>query len=221
YHKNNNSQNNQLDNAYKGHYYSNDVIKNALDRSELKYEKHQNIEKEIAKLLSKDKVIGRFNGPMEWGPRALGNRSIIVSAQDKSINDILNKRLSRTEFMPFAPIIMEEYAKDYFVNYNSSDVAARYMTITYDVVKDKQHLIPAVVHVDGTARPQVVRKEDNESLYNILKHYYEITGIPVLINTSFNMHEEPIVCCPNDALRAFKMGSVDYLAIDDFLVTKM
>ena len=156
---------------------------------------------------------------MEWGPRALGNRSILASTTDATINKTLNDRLSRTEFMPFAPIIMEEHAREYFVGYNSSDIASRFMTITYDVFPDKHKIIPAVVHVDGTARPQVVRKQDNQSLHMILSEYYKLTGIPILINTSFNIHGEPIVCTPDDAIRSFKAKAVDILAIDNYLVT--
>ena len=155
---------------------------------------------------------------MEWGPRALGNRSILASASDSKINKTLNDRLSRTEFMPFAPIIMEEFASEFFVNFKKSHIASRFMTLTYDVFPDKHKLIPAVVHVDGTARPQVVRREDNLSLYLILNEYYKLTGIPVLINTSFNIHGEPIVRSPEDVLRSFKSNAVDVLAIGNYLV---
>jgi carbamoyltransferase len=122
--------------------------------------------------------------------------------------------------MPFAPIVMEEKAAKYFKGYRSADLASRFMTITYDVFEDKINKIPAVVHVDGTARPQVVRSKDNKSLHKILTEYEKLTGIPVLINTSFNMHEEPIVCSPSDAIRAFHEGAVDVLAIENFLVWK-
>ena len=113
--------------------------------------------------------------------------------------------------MPFAPIIMEEYASEFFSGYDKSHIASRFMTITYDVFKEKHSIIPAVVHVDGTARPQVVRREDNISLHTILNEYYKLTGVPVLINTSFNIHGEPIVYTPKDAIRSFKKKLSIYL----------
>lgn len=204
--------------AYLGTNLIEDEIVATLRKYNLPYKKVENIEEKIADVLAKGKIVGRAVGAMEWGPRALGNRSILVSAKDTNINQILNKRLKRTEFMPFAPIIMEEYASQYLENYDSSHLAARFMTITYNVAKAKIPIIPAVVHVDGTARPQVVRKEDNISLYKVLFAYHKLTGVPVLINTSFNMHEEPIVCTPDDAVRAYLQGAVDILAIGNYWV---
>ena len=204
--------------VYLGLGFSDDKIKKTLSsEKKIMFNHHQKIEKEIALAISKNKIIGRFNGPMEWGPRALGNRSILASPSDASINSTLNERLSRTEFMPFAPIIMEEYASEFFSGYDKSHIASRFMTITYDVFKEKHSIIPAVVHVDGTARPQVVRREDNISLHTILNEYYKLTGVPVLINTSFNIHGEPIVYTPKDAIRSFKKKAVDILAIGNYL----
>lgn len=207
-----------LENVYLGPEFSNEQIMSALKKYNVKYEFIDNVEKYIADALSNGKIIGRFKGRMEWGPRALGNRTIIASATDASINDTLNKRLKRSDFMPFAPIISEEHAHAYFKGYKPQHLAARFMTTTYHVVEDKRMQIPAVVHVDGTARPQVVRKEDNPSLYKVISEYYKLTAIPVLINTSFNMHEEPIVCTPEDAVRAYLQGAVDILAIENFIV---
>jgi len=206
--------------VYLGPSFNNGNVEEELKKKNLQYEYVENIEKTIAEYLVKEKIVGRFCGAMEWGPRALGNRSILANSKDKSINDTLNKRLGRTEFMPFAPIVMEERAAQYFKGYKPDDLASRFMTITYDVFEEKINQIPAVVHVDGTARPQVVRSKDNKSLHKILKEYEKLTGIPVLINTSFNMHEEPIVCSPGDAIRAFHEGAVDVLAIENFLVWK-
>ena len=157
---------------------------------------------------------------MEWGPRALGNRSILAVSKNKNINKTLNDRLNRTEFMPFAPIILNENASEYFKNYETKIKCAEFMTMTFGVKEDKIKLIPAVVHVDNTARPQCVKKEKNKSLHNILVEYQKLSGVPVLINTSFNLHEEPIVCSPNDALRAFQQGAVDFLALGNFWVSK-
>jgi len=122
--------------------------------------------------------------------------------------------------MPFAPIILEDYASEYFLGYKSTDLAPRFMTITYGVVESKKANIAAAVHIDGTARPQVVRKNENSALYKVLDEYNKLTGVPSVINTSFNMHEEPIVCTPNDAIRAFKEGAVDILAIGNFIVER-
>tara|TARA_B100002003_G_C13801103_1_gene395442 strand:- start:159 stop:527 length:369 start_codon:yes stop_codon:yes gene_type:complete len=121
--------------------------------------------------------------------------------------------------MPFAPIILDKHASDWFVDWSPEHSASRYMTITYEVEPDKRELIPAVVHVDGTARPQVIIRYMNSILYDIISRYHELTGIPLLINTSFNMHEEPIVCTPADAINSFKRGSGDVLVIGSFIVT--
>jgi carbamoyltransferase len=207
-----------LEKVYLGPLFSDDEVLKAIKQSRLPYERLDNIEQKIATLLASGTIVGRFLGRMEWGPRALGNRSILVQATDPAINQTLNKRLKRTEFMPFAPIILEEHAKDFFVGYDSSDLAARFMTITYNVFEHQLDRVKAVIHVDQTARPQVVRKSDNPSIYQTLRYYYDLTGLPMLINTSFNMHEEPIVCTPEDAIRAFKEGAVDVLALENYLV---
>lgn len=154
---------------------------------------------------------------MEYGPRALGNRSILVHPQDKTINDWLNKRLQRTEFMPFAPSLMREHATEFYKNFRPGEIAAKFMTISFDVKKRGAEIAPAVNHIDNTARPQTVTKKQNESYYKILKAYNDITELPIFVNTSFNMHEAPIVCTPEDAIKSFKMSSVDILAIGNFI----
>ncbi len=204
--------------AYLGPSFSDDEIEAEIKKSGLPYKKVEKVEEEIAKLIHEKKIIGRFAGRMEYGPRALGNRSILASPTDKTINDWLNDRLKRTEFMPFAPSTIEEHAQEFYKGWEQDQVAARFMTITYDVPKEKGDLVPAVTHIDSTARPQVVRKEDNPSYHRIIEAYKELSGLPVIINTSFNMHEEPIVCTPGDAIRSFQHGSVDVLAMEKFLV---
>jgi len=206
-----------LDNIFLGPEYSEEEIHNELNKSGLKFEYYKNIEKEIAKLLAKNKVIARFNGRMEYGPRALGNRSILYPATDPKVNDWLNKRLNRTEFMPFAPVTLEEYTKKCYKNTEGAMHAAKFMTICFDCTDFMKKKSPAVVHVDGTARPQIINKKDNLSYYKILDDYRKITNIPTIVNTSFNMHEEPIVCTPKDAIRAFLLGNLDYLAMGNFL----
>ena len=157
---------------------------------------------------------------MEFGPRALGNRSILVNACDKSVNDWLNKKLKRTEFMPFAPITIYEHANKMYKKLNNKKLATKFMTITTECTKNNAKISPAAVHIDNTARPQILKKDDNLRVYKILKEYFKITKIPNLINTSFNVHEEPIVCSPNDAIRAFETSKLDYLYIGDYILHK-
>jgi carbamoyltransferase len=178
------------------------------------------IEDVIGRMVADGLIVGRFAGAMEWGPRALGNRSILADPRSPNINDVLNQRLRRSEFMPFAPSILEPHAGEFFEDYCSEHLAARFMTTTYNVFADKIPLVPAVVHVDGTARPQVVREIDNPSYYRIIDAFRRETGIPLLVNTSFNMHEEPIVHSPEDAIRAYLAGAVDVLAMETYLMVK-
>jgi carbamoyltransferase len=210
---------NAIDNVYFGPEYSDDEIQETVKKAGLKMKEPGNIEQEIAEMLKKKKVVGRFNGRMEYGPRALGNRSILADPTDKTINDWLNKRLERTEFMPFAPSLMRESVNQFYNDFDVGEIAAQFMTITFDVTGKGVERAQAVSHVDGTARPQTVTKKQNESYYKILKAYKEVTGLPIFVNTSFNMHEQPIVCSPQDAVNAFKSGSVDVLAIGNFIVT--
>jgi carbamoyltransferase len=154
---------------------------------------------------------------MEYGPRALGNRTILYQATDPTVNYWMNDALKRTEFMPFAPAVMAEHASKCFKNIAGAENTARFMTITFDCTDWMAQTCPGVVHVDNTARPQLVSERDNPSMYKVLAEYHKLTGIPVLINTSFNMHEEPIVCTPNDAIRSFNTGQLDYLAIGHWL----
>jgi carbamoyltransferase len=207
-----------LHDAYFGPSYSDDEIKAALDKKNLMYRFSDKIEKDIAELISQGKVVARFNGAMEYGPRALGNRSVLYHAKDPTVNDWLNKRLGRTEFMPFAPATMYEFREKCYINIQGAEHTATFMTITFDCTDFMKESSPAAVHVDGTARPQLVREDINPSFYRIISEYHKLTGIPSVINTSFNMHEEPIVCTPYDAVRAFTLGKLEYLAIGSYLV---
>jgi carbamoyltransferase len=155
---------------------------------------------------------------MEFGPRSLGNRSILYHCNDASVNDWLNKRLDRTEFMPFAPATIEDEAKASFSDLDGCEHTAEFMTVTSDCSEQFKRNCPAAVHVDGTARPQIVRKETNPSFHRTLDEYRKLTGVGTVVNTSFNMHEEPIVCIPQDAVRSFLRGHLDYLAIGPYLV---
>ena len=126
--------------------------------------------------------------------------------------------MHRTEFMPFAPSVLDKYAAKYYKNFSKGAYTSQFMTITFDVEDEAQELASAVNHIDNTARPQVVIKEQNESYYKIIEEFHKLTGIPIVVNTSFNMHEEQMVGTPDDAIRAFLEGCADYLAIGKFLV---
>ncbi len=211
----------EIDSVYWGPEYSEQDIESAIRGEGYRAERHDNIEERIATLLANGKIVARFSGRMEYGPRALGNRSILYQTTDRTVNDWLNKRLKRTEFMPFAPVTLKEYAGQCYKNTAGAEVPARFMTITFDCTDWMKEKCPAVVHIDGTARPQIIDRETNPSYYKILDEYRKKTGLPSIINTSFNMHEEPIVCSPGDAVRAFKESKLDYLAIGNYLVKNL
>lgn len=177
--------------------------------------------KEIADYLAAGLTVALVRGRQEFGPRALGQRSILSSALDPKINDLLNAKLRRTEFMPFAPILRYERLTDVFdLSEVASDVTdcLPYMTICLPVQSMIRHIAPAIVHVDGTARPQVVTAERDPFLHELLTAYEENTGIPVLINTSFNIHDEPLVSSMEDALAAFLIAELDVLYLEDIVI---
>jgi carbamoyltransferase len=175
-----------------------------------------NVDKAVDALVI-GKVVAIYTGRMEYGPRALGNRSILASPVAREINDSINKRLDRSEFMPFAPVVLDEYAAEVFDLHEGNSYAARFMTITCAVRPQWRERIAAVVHVDGSARPQVIRESDNPLYFRVLSRFHQRTGLPVLVNTSFNVHEEPIIDTPDQALRALVDGRVDYILTQDGL----
>ena len=162
------------------------------------------------------RVVGWFQGRMEFGPRALGNRSMVARPIDNEINKTLNARLARTEFMPFAPSVLEEHAAEIFDNTEKSSDCLPFMTITCNVKQAWRPLIPAVVHVDGTARPQTVSRATNPLYWNLIEAYRQRSGIPLVLNTSFNVHEEPIVCFPENAVQALTEDRIDCLALGPY-----
>jgi len=210
----------KLNNYYLGFSYSDKEILKTIKSFNLNYKKSKNLTSLIAQELYKGKIIAVFQGKSEFGPRSLGNRSILVSATNSKINISLNKKLGRTEFMPFAPITLDKQAKSMYLNFDKGKYSSRFMTATYNCTSKMKKISPATVHVDGTARPQVILKQQNPIIYKILKKYFEISKIPNLINTSFNMHEEPIVCNPEDAIKTFLRSKIDYLFIEGFLIKK-
>lgn len=207
-----------LADVFLGPSYEDAEISEALSRAQLPFDHYASIEPKVAQLIAAGKVVARFNGRMEYGPRALGNRSILYHAREPEVNQWLNQRLGRTEFMPFAPATLYEHRHECYQNINGGEYAAQFMTLTFDCTEFMKREAPAAVHVDGTARPQLVTPTSNPSFHKILTEYHKLTGLPSVINTSFNMHEEPIVCGPEDAIRAFLQGNLDYLAIGPFLV---
>ncbi|RJP79157.1 MAG: hypothetical protein C4524_05780 [Candidatus Zixiibacteriota bacterium] len=209
-----------IEEVYYGPEYSESDIHRELVKHPFHYRRSADVEAETAQLVADKKIVGRFHGRMEYGPRALGNRSILADPTDQTINHWLNERLNRTEFMPFAPSVLHEAAPRLYKDYSRGEYPSYFMTITFDVEPEWVERAPAVCHVDNTARPQVVRESANPSYYRILKEYEKRTGLPLLVNTSFNMHEEPIVCTPDDALRSLDRGCVDVLSIGPFLVWK-
>ncbi len=206
---------------YLGPKFSNDEILDEIKKNKnLHYEYYDNISNTVVEKIKENKIIGLFQGRMEFGPRALCNRSIIYHCFDKQINTTLNKRLNRTEFMPFAPATAEELASKCFIDWKPNQIASKFMTITYNCTEKMIENSPAVVHIDGTARPQVINKEDNRLMHEILiKWYNKYEGLS-LINTSFNKHEEPIVCNPRDAITALQEDQIDILIIENFLIKK-
>ena len=210
----------RLESVYLGPEFRDNEILAAIRAEGLEDQarRYDPVEPAIAELLAEGRVVARFNGRMEFGPRSLGNRSILYHCSDASVNDWLNKRLDRTEFMPFAPATIEDEARESFPGIAGAEHTAEFMTITSDCSDTFKQHCPAAVHVDGTARPQVVRKQTNPSFHAILESYRELTGIGTVVNTSFNMHEEPIVCTPEDAVRSFVRGHLDYLAIGPYIV---
>ncbi len=206
--------------VYLGPGYDEEEIGRAVEEAGARATLCRDIDLRVAELIAEGKVVARFTGRMEYGPRALGHRSILYHTGDPSVNDWLNRRLRRSEFMPFAPAVLAEYAPRCFTDYGPGVAhTARFMTITLRCAEAMRRLSPAVVHLDGTARPQVVHEEFTPGFHRILRLVHERTGVPSIINTSFNMHGEPIVCTPNDALRSFAAGRLDALALGPFLVT--
>jgi carbamoyltransferase len=176
------------------------------------------IELEVARKLAAGHVVARCAGRMEYGPRALGNRSILYRPDDPSVNDWLNKRLARTEFMPFAPMTPVELIDEMYERAQTVRHAAQFMTITRGCKAAGRAACPGVVHIDGTARPQYVAPAAAPEVHRILGEFRSLTGLSSVINTSFNIHDEPIVCSARDAVRAFLKGQLDYLALGDYLI---
>ena len=210
-----------MEHAYTGRVYGeHEIVSNLqkpLVRIQISTVRSDDICRETAKLLAEQKVIGWFQGPSEFGPRALGNRSLIADPRKAEMKDILNSRVKhRQAFRPFAPIVLAERMKDVFEGEEDSP----FMLIAKPVRPEWRDKIPGIVHVDGTARVQTVREATNPKLYRLLKEFEALTGVPVLINTSFNVKGEPIVETPEDAVYCFLNTGIDHLVLHDTLVSK-
>lgn len=207
----------KMHNFYKGSEFTNVKIKKDLLKSKVKYESPKNLFKEVSNHLAKGKIVAWFQGGSEFGPRALGNRSILCRPYPNEMKDHLNKRVKfREEFRPFAPSVLNEYRNNFFhINQDSP-----HMLMACKIKKDKIKIIPAIVHVDGTCRVQTVKKNINKKFYNLINEFYKITGVPVLLNTSFNVKGQPIVNTPIEAIETFKSTNIDILAIGDYVLSK-
>ena len=205
------------ENVYVGPKYPNDEIQNFLDKNKIKYEKFddQQLLSRTAQLISDGKIVGWYQGKMEWGPRALGNRSILADPRKSEMKDILNEKIKHREsFRPFAPSLLEENVSEYF----EIDRISPYMLMVAPVKKPEN--IPAVTHVDGTGRLQTVNQKSNSLYYNLINEFYKITGIPVIINTSMNVMGEPIVNTPEQAYNMIVKTDMDYLVMGNYMVQK-
>jgi carbamoyltransferase len=206
----------RMDHAFLGPSYTDEEIEAFLAWSKLPYRRMENIAEETADMLVQDKVIGWFQGRMEFGPRALGGRSILASPLHASMQAKLNEIKDREDFRPVAPVVLEEEATRWFIGGKQSP----FMLFVFDVQPDKADRIPAVRHVDGTARVQTINREQNQAYYDLLKAFQRRTGVPVLVNTSFNTRGEPVVCSPRDAIESFWTSPLDALVIGPFLLEK-
>jgi len=214
--RNNHSKTFKMDHCYWGPEYSDEEVEKFLQWTKVPYKKLTNVAKEAAAILAEDKIIGWFQGRMEFGPRALGARSILASPIHAEMQSRLNDIKDREDFRPVAPAVLEDEAREWFENAGYSP----FMLFVYYVRADKAGKIPAVRHVDGTARIQTVNEQQNPTYYALLKEFKNITGVPVLVNTSFNTRGEPIVCSPRDAIECFWTSPFDALIINSFLLEK-
>ena len=207
-----------MDHAFLGPECTDEEFESALKKHRLKFEKIDNIEAHTAKLLAKEKIIGWFQGRMELGPRALGNRSILADPRKAEMKDIINFRVKHREgFRPFAPSVLAEHADEYFdMRGNESP----FMLLVPNVKPGKRKVIPAVTHVDNTARVQTVRRDQNRRYYDVINEFYKITKVPVLLDTSFNIRGQPIVNTPGQAIEMFSKEDMDVLVLGDYITVK-
>jgi len=188
------------------------------ENNRYQYEKVEYPAKIAAENISKGKIVAWFQGGLEFGPRALGNRSILADPRNLQMKDLLNQRVKfREGFRPFAPSVLEEHTNEYF----QPHVFSPFMSIVSDVILEKREQIPAVTHVDGTARVQTINYDQNPIYYQLIKEFYLLTGIPMVLNTSLNINGMPICCSPEDALNCLLVSGIDCLIIGNYYVWKI
>ncbi len=206
-----------MSNNYLGPEFNDNEIKKNLNKYKIKYQYINNVSKEAAKSIANSKIIGWFQGKIEFGDRALGNRSILADPRDKNMKSKVNNSIKyREQFRPFAPAILSEHTSDFFEDSQSSFFMERALKIK----KIKQKLIPAVTHLDGTGRLQTVTKLNNQKFYDLIMEFYKLTKIPVVLNTSFNYKGDPIVCSPDDAIKTFYLSGLDELYLGNYRIIK-
>jgi carbamoyltransferase len=207
-----------MDHLYLGPDYSDDEIEKILIRNKTKYKFEENIPAAAAKMITKGKIVGWFQGKMEAGPRALGGRSILADPRDPGMKDKVNDYVKfRENWRPFALSIQEEYKEEYL----EKPVDSPFMVMAFDVVEGKSEDIQSAMHwIDNTTRPQTVSKKTNPIYWELIEEFRKLTGVPGILNTSFNVKDEPIVCSPTDALRCFYSTGMDVLFIGNFVIVK-
>jgi len=207
----------KMESVYLGPDFGENEILCALENKSLtNFKKLENPAKSAAKFISEGKIVGWFQGRMEAGPRALGNRSILADPTSSHMKDLVNNVKGRELWRPLCPSILEEYKDEYI----DSSVDSPFMILNFKINGERKKEISSVVHIDGTARVQTVSKRTNPLFWEVIKEFQNIKGVPVLLNTSFNLRGEPIVCGPNDALRTFFSSKMDILIMGDYLVEK-
>ena len=214
-----------MEHSYWGEEHSNQDIEKSIQEKGLSYEfisEEDELLDIVSNNITKGKVIGWFQGPFEWGPRALGNRSILADPRKAEMKDIVNTKIKfREPYRPFAPSVLAEHAEDFFEMPDAqSHYPARFMLYVVPVKKDKKNLVPAITHIDGTARPQLVYKERSPRYWKLINRFREKTSIPMLLNTSFNLRGEPIVNTPENAINTFLKSEMDLLVLENFIVYK-
>jgi carbamoyltransferase len=217
YRRNPSAELHRLTDLYHGVEYSPETIERTLKERNLSYTRPENLVDEIATALNQNSIVGWFQGRMESGPRALGNRSILMSANRRENKDTINARVKfREAFRPFCPSITAESRDTYLRAARDEE----FMITSFDVTKEKHDAVPAVVHVDGTLRPQMVRKSVNPLYHALISRFSELSGESLLLNTSLNVMGEPMICTPNEAIRCFYDSGIDVLALGPFVLRK-
>lgn len=206
----------EMEHVFLGPEFTDQEIEDALKLAKLRYRRPGRLFEEVARLLEHERIIGWFQGRMEFGPRALGGRSILASPRSAEMQDRLNALKDREDFRPVAPVVLEEALAEWF----EPATVSPFMLFVHTVRKEKERFIPAVCHKDGTARVQSIRRGQNAAYYDLIRAFAERTGVPILVNTSFNSRGQPIVCTPRDAIECFFSSPLDALVLGSFLLEK-